>query len=42
MIGLLVTRYSFTPVLVGAGLFPLLALISVRVVMGKIERATFK
>ena len=42
VIGLLVTRYSFTPVFVGAGLFPLLALISVLVVMGKIERATFK
>jgi ACS family hexuronate transporter-like MFS transporter len=41
VIGVLVTKYSFTPVFVGAGVFPLLALISVLVVMGKIERATF-
>jgi hypothetical protein len=37
-----VTRYSFTPVFVGAGVFPLLALASVLFVMGKIERATFR
>jgi sugar phosphate permease len=41
VIGELVTRYSFTPVFVGAGIFPLLALLSVLVVMGKIERAKF-
>ena len=40
-IGVLVDRYSFTPVFVGAGLFPLLALASVVVVLGRIERATF-
>jgi ACS family hexuronate transporter-like MFS transporter len=42
VIGVLVTRYSFTPVFVAAGVFPLLALISVLFVMGPIERATFK
>ena len=41
-IGVLVDRYSFTPVFVGAGLFPLLALASVVVVLGKIERASFR
>ena len=40
-IGVLVDRYSFTPVFVGAGLFPLLALASVVVVLGRIEPATF-
>ena len=40
-IGVLVDRYSFTPVFVGAGLFPLLALASVVVVLGRIERAQF-
>ena len=40
-IGFLVDRYSFTPVFIGAGLFPLLALASVWVVLGKIERASF-
>jgi ACS family hexuronate transporter-like MFS transporter len=38
-IGVLVDRYSFTPVFVGAGIFPLLALASVLFVLGKIERA---
>ena len=41
-IGFLVDRYSFTPVFIGAGVFPLLALLSVIVVLGKIERAEFK
>ena len=41
-IGVLVDRYSFTPVFVGAGLFPLLALASVVVVLGRIERAEFR
>jgi ACS family hexuronate transporter-like MFS transporter len=41
-IGLLVDRYSFTPVFIGAGMFPLLGLLSVVVVLGKIERATFR
>ena len=40
-IGFLVDRYSFTPVFIGAGIFPLLALASVWVVLGKIERARF-
>jgi ACS family hexuronate transporter-like MFS transporter len=40
-IGVLVDRYSFTPVFVGAGLFPLLALASVVLVLGKIQRAEF-
>ena len=40
-IGVLVDRYSFTPVFIGAGIFPLLALASVWVVLGRIERATF-
>jgi MFS transporter, ACS family, hexuronate transporter len=41
LIGVLVTRYSFTPVFVGAGIFPLLALVSVLLVMGRIEQAKF-
>jgi ACS family hexuronate transporter-like MFS transporter len=41
-IGVLVDRYSFTPVFVGAGIFPLLALGSVMLVLGKIERAEFR
>lgn len=40
-IGVLVDRYSFTPVFIGAGVFPLLALLSVVVVLGRIERAEF-
>jgi len=40
-IGVLVDRYSFTPVFIGAGMFPMLALVSVLVVLGKIERAQF-
>jgi ACS family hexuronate transporter-like MFS transporter len=40
-IGLLVDRYSFTPVFIGAGIFPLLALASVWLVLGRIERARF-
>jgi MFS transporter, ACS family, hexuronate transporter len=40
-IGVLVDRYSFTPVFIGAGIFPLLALASVWVVLGRIERAEF-
>ena len=40
-IGFLVDRYSFTPVFIGAGIFPLLALASVWVVLGRIERAEF-
>jgi ACS family hexuronate transporter-like MFS transporter len=41
-IGVLVDRYSFTPVFVGAGIFPLLALGSVMLVLGRIERAEFR
>jgi ACS family hexuronate transporter-like MFS transporter len=40
-IGVLVDRYSFTPVFIGAGIFPLLALASVWLVLGKIEQASF-
>jgi len=40
-IGVLVGLYSFTPVFVSAGLFPLLALASVVLVLGKIARASF-
>jgi ACS family hexuronate transporter-like MFS transporter len=40
-IGVLVDRYSFTPVFIGAGVFPLLALASVVFVLGKIEPARF-
>jgi ACS family hexuronate transporter-like MFS transporter len=40
-IGILVDRYSFTPVFLGAGAFPLLALVSVLLVLGRIERARF-
>jgi len=40
-IGVLVDRYSFTPVFIGVGVFPLLALLSVVVVLGRIERAEF-
>jgi MFS transporter, ACS family, hexuronate transporter len=41
VIGVLVDRYSFTPVFVGAGLFPVLAFLSVVFVLGRIERAQF-
>jgi ACS family hexuronate transporter-like MFS transporter len=41
LIGALVDRYSFTPVFIGAGLFPILALLSVIFVLGRIEPATF-
>jgi ACS family hexuronate transporter-like MFS transporter len=40
-IGVLVDRYSFTPVFIGAGVFPLLALLSVVFVMGRIEHGSF-
>ena len=40
-IGVLVDKYSFTPVFIGAGIFPLLALASVWLVLGKIEQAVF-
>lgn len=40
-IGVLVDRYSFTPVFIGAGVFPLLALLSVLFVMGRIEQGSF-
>ena len=40
-IGFLVDWYSFTPVFIGAGIFPLLALASVWVVLGRIEMASF-
>jgi ACS family hexuronate transporter-like MFS transporter len=40
-IGLLVDRYSFTPVFIGAGVFPLLALLSVLLVIGRIEPGGF-
>ena len=41
IIGVLVDRYSFTPVFIGAGLFPVLAFVSVVGVLGRIERAQF-
>ena len=41
-IGVVVDRYSFTPVFIGAGVFPMLALASVLFVLGRIERAEFK
>jgi ACS family hexuronate transporter-like MFS transporter len=40
-IGFLVDRYSFTPVFIGAGAFPVLALLSVLLVLGRIEPAKF-
>jgi ACS family hexuronate transporter-like MFS transporter len=40
-IGVLVDRYSFAPVFVGAGLFPVMALLSVLFVLGRIEPAKF-
>ena len=40
-IGVLVDRHSFTPVFIGAGVFPLLALLSVVFVMGRIEHGSF-
>ena len=40
-IGVLVDRYSFTPVFIGAGLFPLMALLSVFLVLRRIEPAKF-
>jgi ACS family hexuronate transporter-like MFS transporter len=40
-IGVLVDRYSFSPVFIGAGVFPLLALVSVLFVMGRIEQGDF-
>ena len=39
--GLLVDRYSYTPVFIGAGLLPLLAMASVFFVLRRIEPATF-
>jgi MFS transporter, ACS family, aldohexuronate transporter len=41
LIGTLVDRYSFTPVFIGAGLFPVLALFSVIFVLGRIEVGRF-
>ncbi|HYM81557.1 MAG TPA: hypothetical protein VEY91_09115, partial [Candidatus Limnocylindria bacterium] len=41
LIGVLVDRYSFTPVFVGAGIFPILALLSVFFVLRRIEPAQF-
>jgi ACS family hexuronate transporter-like MFS transporter len=41
-IGSLVDRYSFTPVFIGAGTFPILALLSVLFVLDRIEPARFK
>jgi MFS transporter, ACS family, aldohexuronate transporter len=41
LIGTLVDRYSFTPVFIGAGVFPLLALFSVIFVLGRIEVGRF-
>lgn len=41
LIGVLVDRYSFTPVFVGAGIFPILALLSVLFVLRRIEPAQF-
>jgi MFS transporter, ACS family, hexuronate transporter len=41
-IGVLVDRYSFTPVFIGAGLFSVLAFLSVVFVLGRIERAEFR
>ena len=41
LIGVLVDRYSFTPVFIGAGIFPILALLSVLFVLGRIEPARF-
>ena len=41
-IGFLVDRYSFTPVFVGAGLFPIMALLSVLFVLRRIEPAGFR
>jgi ACS family hexuronate transporter-like MFS transporter len=40
-IGFLVDRYSFTPVFVGAGIFPILAFASVLFVLRRIEPARF-
>ena len=41
LIGYLVDRYSYTPVFIGAGLFPIMALLSVLFVMRRIEPARF-
>lgn len=41
LIGVLVDRYSFTPVFIGAGIFPILALLSVLFVLRRIEPAQF-
>lgn len=41
LIGVLVDRYSFTPVFIGAGIFPILALLSVLLVLRRIEPAQF-
>jgi len=41
LIGVLVDRYSFTPVFVGVGIFPILALLSVLFVLRRIEPAQF-
>ena len=40
-IGFLVDRYSYTPVFIGAGLFPIMAFLSVLFVMRRIEPARF-
>ncbi len=39
--GAIVDRYSWTPVFVGAGVFPILALLSLLFVLGRIEPARF-
>jgi ACS family hexuronate transporter-like MFS transporter len=41
LIGTLVDRYSFTPVFIGAGLFPILGLASVLFALGRIEAGRF-
>jgi MFS transporter, ACS family, hexuronate transporter len=42
LIGVLVDRYSFTPVFIGAGIFPILAFLSVMFVLRRIEPANLK
>ena len=39
--GAVVDRYSYTPVFIGAGVLPLMAMASVFVVLRRIEPATF-
>ena len=39
--GVIVDRYSYTPVFLGAGILPLLAMASVFFVMRRIEAAKF-